>query len=617
MNPLTDALKRVDDARPVSEANGMDELPDLSVHGGWRLEPIRATRDDTDQNDGGSVTEGVDGPFGPDPSSGWRLESVRPTRDDTDQNDGGSVTEGVDGPFGPDPSSGWRLEPGRATRDDTDQDDGGSVTEGVDGPFGPDPSSGWRLEPGRAMRDDTNQDDGGSAGDGVDGPSGPPDTAGDSVGETRHEPLEAAGSPPLELRAFDPRCLPRRRSIVRLIGTTLAALAAIGAGTGGGYLVWQSEFVRPALVRRLSLMQVPVMDLAPVHAANAAMSIAEESGAGAVLRTDDGLAVSTPDSADTRQEPSSAEESTTGSRDPASRSSGPRSSRLQGSESPGSDARGSAPVVSAVEPMARLPAGAPPGTAHDPAPATARAEADSRPVPGAGIEIRKRIRPDYVTASLERAYDALLAGDGASAAEAYRVVLAHEPGNRDAYLGLAAVAARAGRWDEATGYYAQVLAFHPADTIARAALIANDDEDDPARDESRLKALLRNEPQAAHLHFSLGNVYAVQSRWSEARQSYSTAHHFDRGNPDYAYNLAVSLDHLSRHERALGLYREVLVLSRSRPASFEVAAVRQRIRDLDGRVASAGTGTTPADAGAASTRPDTQAPGTGPAVHPR
>ena len=65
---------------------------------------------------------------------------------------------------------------------------------------------------------------------------------------------------------------------------------------------------------------------------------------------------------------------------------------------------------------------------------------------------------EYVTigvaASLERAYGAFRAGDLESAAEAYRAVVRHEPGNRDALLGLAAVATRAGGWDEAAGHYA-------------------------------------------------------------------------------------------------------------------------------------------------------------------
>ena len=204
----------------------------------------------------------------------------------------------------------------------------------------------------------------------------------------------------------------------------------------------------------------------------------------------------------------------------------------------------------------------------------------SDPGARAGIRIRKRKRADHVAPSLERAYSALLTGDTGSASEAYRAVLGDDPRNRDALLGLAAVAAWEGRWDEAAGHYSRVLALDPADTIARAALIAID-EHDPTRGESRLETLLWSDPRSAYLHFNLGNVYASQSRWPEAQQSYFNAYRFDSGNADYAYNLAVSLDHLARPDSALDFYREALALARSRPAGFETAAVLARIREMD------------------------------------
>ena len=134
----------------------------------------------------------------------------------------------------------------------------------------------------------------------------------------------------------------------------------------------------------------------------------------------------------------------------------------------------------------------------------------------------------------------------------------------------------------------------------RAALIAVA-EKDPARAESRLKALLRIEPEAAHLHFSLGNLYAAQSRWPEAQQSWFSAYHLDRGNADHAYNLAVGHDHLSQSRNALDLYREALVLARSSPASFQVETVLNRIRALESRpdAERAPDGTAPDEAAAA------------------
>ena len=262
---------------------------------------------------------------------------------------------------------------------------------------------------------------------------------------------------------------------------------------------------------------------------------------------------------------------------------GPRSAEREGF-SEHSEPDPAVPIVAppAVQPSARTAARIrTTASDHTPSPFGHAVDAHHRASNGEpGIAITKHTRADRVADSLEAAYAALRAGDTGSASEAYRIVLAGEPGNRDALLGLAAVAAREGRWEEAAGHYRRVLAFDPADTVAQAALVAID-ETDPTRGETRLKTLLWSEPRAAYLHFNLGNVYASQSRWPEAQESFFNAYRFDSGNADYAYNLAVSLDHLARRESARDFYREALALARTRPASFETGAVLARIRDMD------------------------------------
>ena len=530
MNPLMNALRLAEQARPAPTACRAEGAPGPAASGGRRLEPIRATRDDT----------------GPD--------AMPPT------------ARGVDEPSGREAGGWWQLEPVRATRDDTKPE---TVAAGLD------PVEPERMPPVHSMPS------GKASTSTAIRPGGRVDVEGvaDAAGVT------SSG-------AFDPRILSRRHGIGRLIGIALSLFAVIGAGAGGGYFIWKTEFVRPALLRHLPPMPVAAMEPAPVQAPGAAMGVAGESA-----RATAGAAAA---ALGTVVHPVA---STQGSAEP---SSGPLAGRAGsvGRDRP-RDIREPAPAVPTMGPIAQAPAGASAEAAELPVPAMEHAGVEPQPSPGAGIEIRKRIRADHVTASLGRAYAALLAGDAESAAESYRAVLGHEPGNRDAVLGLAAVAARAGRWDEAAGHYARILASLPSDTVARAALIAIA-EQDPARGESRLKALLWSEPRAAHLHFNLGNVYAAQSRWAEAQQSYFNAYRFDRRNADYAYNLAVSLDHLSQPGSALGLYREALDLSRSRPASFETEVVRRRIRDLD---TSAGTDFT-------SARPATEA-ATAPAARPR
>ena len=92
--------------------------------------------------------------------------------------------------------------------------------------------------------------------------------------------------------------------------------------------------------------------------------------------------------------------------------------------------------------------------------------------------------------------------------------------------------------------------------------------------------MIANQPEAAHLHFSLGNQYAQQSRWTEAQGAYFKAYSVDPENADYAFNLAVSLDHLRQRKLALEFYQRALALVDKRAASFPPAQARLRVQEL-------------------------------------
>ena len=157
-------------------------------------------------------------------------------------------------------------------------------------------------------------------------------------------------------------------------------------------------------------------------------------------------------------------------------------------------------------------------------------------------------------------------------------MLAKYPDNRDALLGMAALAIRSGQPQQAVDLYLRILHARPQDRLAQASLIALSDRLDPVEAESRVKQLLDNDGEAPYLHFILGNVYAAQSRWPLAQEAYFNAYRLDNNNADYVFNLAVSLDHLSQTPAALGFYQRALQLSDSRPVGFEPASVMNRIR---------------------------------------
>jgi len=254
----------------------------------------------------------------------------------------------------------------------------------------------------------------------------------------------------------------------------------------------------------------------------------------------------------------------------------------------------SVPAKPAAAPAAQgsipgLPGSAPPPAAFS-APETAPAP---KPAPRALVAPPAHLIPDSPTVALERraapqvhpkvesGYAAYLAGDLATARADYQEALREEPANRDALLGLAAIDVRAGRYEPAEAIYLRLLQSDPRDSHAHAALIElRAGRMDPLTAESRVKSLLANDPSADVLYFTLGNQLALQGRWAEAHQHYSKAFAADPDNADFAYNLAVSLDHLRQSGLALEYYGRALALAAKRGASFELAAARSRVQQL-------------------------------------
>jgi Tfp pilus assembly protein PilF len=181
---------------------------------------------------------------------------------------------------------------------------------------------------------------------------------------------------------------------------------------------------------------------------------------------------------------------------------------------------------------------------------------------------------------LADAYEALRSGRLQDAQRLYDSLLRTEPRNVDALLGRAMVARQQGDMDLATRHLFQVLQLDPSNTLAQGALISLIGGADPQSAESRLKSLVAKDP-SAFLYFTLGNLYADQGNWSAAQAAYFQAHHLQRDNSDYAFNLAVSLEHLSQPKLALNFYRQALELARvSGRANFDYAVVQERIARL-------------------------------------
>lgn len=220
-----------------------------------------------------------------------------------------------------------------------------------------------------------------------------------------------------------------------------------------------------------------------------------------------------------------------------------------------------------------------------PSPPSAPAQAATRPavdepLPGARGTMSIRRTQSGVDEAVKRGYDAIASGDLAAARVEYERALRADPLNRDALLGLAALDSRVGDYNRAAASYARLLELDPRDPVAAAGLIGLRGAVDPVQAESQLQNLLAAQPDSAVLHFALGNIFAVQSRWADAQQSYFRAVAAEPENPDYEFNLAVSLDNLHKETLALEHYQRALALAASRTAGFNKPQAEARIRDL-------------------------------------
>jgi tetratricopeptide (TPR) repeat protein len=180
---------------------------------------------------------------------------------------------------------------------------------------------------------------------------------------------------------------------------------------------------------------------------------------------------------------------------------------------------------------------------------------------------------------LGEAYAAYRIGDNELALARYGQVLDVDPTNRNALLARAAIRMQDGQINSAIKDYQALLLANPTDSQAMSSLLAVADYS-PRETESQLKLMIRADPQSPYLNFALANVYGAQKRWQEAQRHYFTALQNNPDDPNYAYNLAVSLEHISQPSSAITYYQRALDNFTNGLATFNRDIVNQRLEML-------------------------------------
>ncbi len=196
------------------------------------------------------------------------------------------------------------------------------------------------------------------------------------------------------------------------------------------------------------------------------------------------------------------------------------------------------------------------------------------------IEIHKRSAPRTIPSQLKQAYQAYQDKNYQQAEQFYRQVLRRYPNNRDAMLGLAAIALYQGDRRVAHYYYSRIVKTNPGDKVAILAIQALNGEQYQLKNGSQIKQWLQSDNSSAPLHFALGNQHAANARWKEAQQAYFEAYRLQPKNADFVFNLAISLDQLGLRKKALEYYLLAKTLSVNSTAQFSSSRIDRRINQL-------------------------------------
>ena len=184
-----------------------------------------------------------------------------------------------------------------------------------------------------------------------------------------------------------------------------------------------------------------------------------------------------------------------------------------------------------------------------------------------------------VDSDILRGYKALQQNQFGQAREAYSQALGRSPTQRDALLGIAYAHHALGNTEQALSTLRRLVELYPRDSNAISAIYLISGGDIQA-EETRFKQLLERSEHPAALHYTLGVLYYDQSRFGEAERAFSRASAIEPDQPDYAYNLALSLDRLGRARDAARQYVVALNLANQKNAVFSRDLARSRLKIL-------------------------------------
>lgn len=213
----------------------------------------------------------------------------------------------------------------------------------------------------------------------------------------------------------------------------------------------------------------------------------------------------------------------------------------------------------------------------------AKSSSDQIPSERGESTMKINVKPESVDLNyeLEKAYDALIAGNTDGAIRIYEEVLTIDPNDKTALFGLATTYHRIGLLDQARPVYGRLLKIDPYNVEALNNFFALVGTEAPRAAIEQLELLSTDNPDFAPIQAQLSLLYQRLNDPQKAIEHMAKAATISPENLAYKYNLAVLYDTNGDGARASSLYRYLLNLRKEGqelPASAK--AIQERLTFL-------------------------------------
>lgn len=195
-----------------------------------------------------------------------------------------------------------------------------------------------------------------------------------------------------------------------------------------------------------------------------------------------------------------------------------------------------------------------------------------------GVKVENKEQQINIDGELERAYNAISAGQSDIAIDTYKNILSNAPNNTNALFGLATLYHRARQLDKARSLYARLLAIAPSHRDGFNNFLVLLADEAPREAIIELEKLEEKNPGFSTIPAQLAVIYQKSGDNDKAIGKMFRAVALAPENLTYRYNLAIMLDKQKNYDEAAKLYKQLIeAVQRGEKIPGNVENIQQRL----------------------------------------